>query len=261
MSQPDPTRHLDRLASQHFTTNLTHLAFHVAVDAVLASHPALNGSWSWARGPWQWAERSRVATFRISGFEQHGDIVLILRRTRRQADGSRIEVHHREGDRARLAALIAALGPDKIRPAVARRGPRDAIFANIAEVMQTFQEHGPGQIIVTESAVESALECAFDSHQEAIDEIRLLTAIRLAIDVNSYDEDPDKASRHRAAQYRRRWPKAPVVLHQGRKVHLEHQLHIPDGLGDRILKVHFAYLRETREHLIGWVEEELHCPF
>ena len=99
---------------------------------------------------------------------------------------------------------------------------------------------------------------------EAIAAIKRLPAIRRVIDTEVADDGkPDRGdiSTRDIRLYLRTWPNPRVCLHRGERVLLRHRLEIPDEHGILILKIHFAYVPSTREHVIGWVEESFRVPF
>lgn len=261
MSQT-PRHHRDRiLTTRHFTTALTPLQLLLAVDTALERHPGLDGLWSWTENHGAWAATARHAEIRLCGLELHGEMLLELRRGRRRADRWAVTVHAREGDLPALALLAQAIGTERLAPAARPAGGEDVLFDNIAQVMQSFQDSGPAGIVVTESAVESALACAYGDAPELIRGIKGLLDVRATIEAVALGLDRDRAASTRQIRlYLRLWPKAPVCLHRGEKVHLRHQLRLP-APGGKVLRVHFAYLAASRTHVVGWIDEAPDDPF
>ena len=247
------------LATRHYTTACRCDRFRSAVETALDAEPNSLGE------HWCWADEDAGSTFRITGLDLHGDILMEVVPGKRRSSRSEVTLHCREGDLPLVHRLEAALGDELMRPE-AKPGADKVqlrLFESIADLMQSFQQNGPMGIAVTDSAVESAIDCLHGGTEEALAAIKRLPSIRRLVDASSHDggEDREGVSTRDIRLYLRTWPNPRVCLHRGERVLLRHRLEIPDEHGILILKVHFAYVPATREHVIGWVEESIRTPF
>jgi len=260
---PTPN-HRDRiLTTLHYTTACRCDRFRSAVDTELAGEPNSLGE------HWCWRDEDGGSSFRITGLDLHGDILLEVVPGKRRSGRSEVTIRCREGDLPLVRHLESALGDDLLRPAPAPESGAEPdelrLFETIADLVQCFQQTAPEGIAVTDSAVESALDCLHGGIEDAIAEIKRLPVIRRLLEADVLDDGkmktPEDIGPDVIRRYLRTWPRGRVVLHRGEKVRLRHQLHIADEHGILILKIHFAYLPATREHVIGWVEESIRSPF
>lgn len=259
---PTPN-HRDRiLTTLHYTTSCRCDRFRSAVDTELAKEPGSLGE------HWCWRDEDGGSTFRITGLDLHGDILLEAVPGKRRSGRTEVTIRCREGDLPVVRYLETALGDDLLRPAKLAPGdePGEArLFDSIADVMQCFQQTAPEGIVVTDAAVESALDCLHGGVDDTLAAIKRLPTIRRLVDTEVADdgkmEYPEDISTRDIRLYLRTWPKGRLVLHRGERIRLNHQLHLADEHGILILKVHFAYVPATREHVIGWVEESIRSPF
>lgn len=252
--QHAPPNHRHRiLTTRHFTTACRCDRFRSAIETALDTEPG------GANELWCWRDEDAGSSFRICGMDLHGDILVEVVPGRRRSSRSEVTVHCREGDLPVLERLGAALGDELLRAAAAEDEARGGLPEGIASALQSLQERGAPGLVITDSAIESALECLHGGEARAADEIARLPELRRAIEAGELGRagfTPEHAQR-----YLRRWPRARVALHRGEKVHLAHRLEIPDEHNVFILKAHFAYLPGTREHVVGWVDERVRSPF
>lgn len=251
-----PPNHRDRiLTTLHYTTACRCDRFHCAVETALDAEPGNLGE------HWCWQEDDAGSSFRITGLDLYGDIYIDVVPGKKRSSRSEVTVHCREGDLALVKRLEAALGDELMRPAQAETSASASPFDSIAQVFQAFQQTAGTGIVVTDSAVDSALECIFNRVPRTLEEIKRLDGLRRAAEMDKLGGKHPGYTKADLAQYLRRWPNPRLALHYGEKVYLHQQLHITDEHEILTLKVHFGYLPKTREHVIGWVEESFRAPF
>lgn len=242
------------LTTRHYTTACRCDRFRSALETALDEEPGNLGEL------WTWSEDDAGSSFRIFGLGLQADVVVEVVPGRKRTSRSEVTIHCREGDLPLLERLEAALGDALLRPAETPAAADEPfrLFDSAAQVLQAFQQTRVAGITVTDSAVDSALECLHGETDAVLAAIKRLPALRRAVETRRL---PDDVSPDALERYLRVWPKARLCLHGDDKVRLTHRLLVPDEHGILILKVHFAYLPASREHVIGWVEESIGGPF
>jgi len=168
--------------------------------------------------------------------------------------GPSLRVDHRDGDGWRVDAVLRAMGAQSFTELSRSGDPDDRKdYETVAQMLQhQFVEKGEHGVLVTEAALESALECSFSIYEEALADIEELGEIRDALESGEAER---RFGRQRVAQYLREWPDSHHADLGGRPLPLPQRLCSPsDGT---TLRIHYGWDPVTRCHVIGFVDEYL----
>ena len=186
---------------------------------------------------------------RISGLNQHGDIIVRHRTVLRGKHELTIE--HRAGDELLAKEIEAALGkflaPKSPRMATGSRRP-----AGLAYFLEMLRLNPVKRsLLIADAAIEEAHDLSFSDYKQARAELNFLELVpKLGTLQESLDVRIQKA--YKEATVRHLDPK--VCLHEGKRVFLRYRYRIFARNKRDILVVHFARLGAGRV-LVGWVEE------
>lgn len=196
---------------------------------------------------------AREDWMRIGGVELHGDIAI---RHYKLPDTNIVTVEFRNGDTALADRIIQQLGGE-LEPAPPRPDSDENPFENLAHFLETLKECKlKRKIIISDSAIESGLECVFDEYDEVVQELHFLSIMESMAKYPGFKEHKD---RPRYLQAKERHKRPFVALHEGAKVQLVHRIHIRSAKYDNFLRIHFAHLPRNR-YLIGYVDEYCDVP-
>jgi len=240
---PLPPIDPSRLLSREFSTSLAAPAYRARVEAIVHGIPAFNESC---------LVGECAGSLRIVGWSQAGDL---LARHVTLAEGHRVTVQHRFGDRALADTLIRdkALGLKLTKPA--KMGAEDD-YDGIAYFLESVRREEIGQtILIADAAIESAHDCGFDEYDDVLEEFRFLRDIRKIVKTTGFVNQNDLT---RFLQSRRKHRKPIIALHEGKKIPLVHRVCIPSDRFSTTLRIHFARLPDHR-FLIGYLDEYEEC--
>ena len=185
---------------------------------------------------------------RISGLNQHGDI--IIRHTPRRPK-SDLTIEYRAGDEA-LAVVIEDnfgkfLTPKAPRMVAGSRRPAGlAYFLEMVRLNPVKRS-----LLIADAAIEEAHDLAFSDYKQAYAELNFLELVpKLGTLQESLDVRIQKAYKEATVRH----PDPKVCLHEGKRVFLRYRYRIFARNKRDILVVHFAKLPGGRV-LVGWVEE------
>ena len=241
------SRHADILHGR-FLSSVDPFHLRQSVEAAVAETPELNASWVNGEGH----ER-----YRISGFDQIGDMLLTVNVT----DLSKsVRIDHRRGDAPLLAKLVDRLSGQLTscgQPTV----PRGLVKGSLGQFLQNFgRQCRHFRSIVADAGLESALECGFTDYHKVLEECAKLMEARMLITQGKAERPKHKAMVERYTQtYRDRLVK--TVYHDGRKHVLCHRAQIESENGPLTLRMHYAWDQTARRYVIGWFDEFIECPF
>jgi hypothetical protein len=243
MTPKNTARNARTLQLDRYTTTLTPTALRQRLEEATATDPMLNDSF---------LTESPHGGLIVSGFRQHGDIVIALAgESHRQT----AIVEFRKGDRALVTQLLGRLGRDfrKARPSPATEF---LPFENLAQFLQFLRRSPIGKrIVIAESAIDSALLCGSEAMTEFVE---ALDFVKDSAELRPSDPSADIEKRIRLNEFRTRHRRPFVTLHEGRKLRLPHRLKVPHPQGGPALILHFAPLPRNR-HLLGYIAEERHA--
>lgn len=241
------SRHADILHGRYLSS-VDPFHLRQSVEAAVAETPELNASWVNGEGH----ER-----YRISGFDQIGDMLLTVNVTDLS---NSVRIDHRRGDAPHLAKLIDRLS-GKLTKCGQPRVPRGLINGSLGQFIQSFGKQCSNfQSIFADASVESALECQFVDYHKVLEECAKLMEARSLITQGKVERPRQKALVERFTRtYRDRLVK--TVYHDGRKHVLCHRAQIESENGPLTLRMHYAWDQTARRYVIGWFDEFIECPF
>ena len=232
------------LQVRRYSTPLAAGEFNYHIDRIVHGEPLFNLCF---------LTQERLDWMRIGGTELHGDIA--IRHSKLPAENI-VTVEFRNGD-TNLADKIAQILSNELEPAPPRTVSDDDPFENLAHFLETLKGCKlKRKIIITDSAIESGLECAFDEYDEVVQELHFLSIMESLARHPGFKEHKD---RPRYIQAKRRHNRPIVALHDGAKVQLAQRIHIRSAKYDNVLRIHFAELPRNR-YLIGYVDEYCDVP-
>ena len=151
------SRHADILHGR-FLSSVDPFHLRQSVEAAVAETPELNASWVNGEGH----ER-----YRISGFDQIGDMLLTVNVTDLS---NSVRIDHRRGDAPLLAKLVDRLSGQLTscgQPTV----PRGLVKGSLGQFLQNFgRQCRHFRSIVADAGLESALECGFTDYHKVLEE-------------------------------------------------------------------------------------------
>ena len=241
------SRHADILHGRYLSS-VDPFHLRQSVEAAVAETPELNASWVNGEGH----ER-----YRISGFDQIGDMLLTVNVTDLS---NSVRIDHRRGDAPLLAKLVDRLSGQLTscgQPTV----PRGLVKGSLGQFLQNFgRQCRHFRSIVADAGLESALECGFTDYHKVLEECAKLMEARMLITQGKAERPKHKAMVERYTQtYRDRLVK--TVYHDGRKHVLCHRAQIESENGPLTLRMHYAWDQTARRYVIGWFDEFIECPF
>jgi len=185
---------------------------------------------------------------RISGLNQHGDI--IIRHTSRRPK-SELTIEYRAGDEAMALVIEATLGKvlTPKSPRIATGSRRPAGLAYFLEMLRL--NPVKSSLLIADAAIEEAHDLAFSDYKQARAELDFLELVpKLGTLQESLDVRIQKAYKEATVRH----PDPKVCLHEGKRVFLRYRYRIFARNKRDILVVHFARLGAGRV-LVGWVQE------
>ncbi len=185
---------------------------------------------------------------RISGLNQHGDIIIrhFARRPR-----SELTIEYRAGDEALALVIEATFGKflTAKAPRMVTGSRRPAGLAYFLEMVRL--NPVKRSLLIADAAIEEAHDMSFSDYKQARDELSFLELVpKLGILQESLDVRIQKAYKEAMVRH----PDPKVCLHEGKRVFLGYRYRIFARNKRDILVVHFAKLPGGRV-LVGWVEE------
>ena len=185
---------------------------------------------------------------RISGLNQHGDI--IIRHTSRRPK-SELTLEYRAGDEA-LALIIEANFGKVLTPKAPRMATGSRRPAGLAYFLEMLRLNPVKRsLLIADAAIEEAHDLSFSDYKQARAELDFLELVpKLGTLQESLDVRIQKAYKEATVRH----PDPKVCLHEGKRVFLRHRFRIFARNKRDILVVHFARLGAGRV-LVGWVEE------
>lgn len=231
-----------------FLSSVDPLHLRQSVEAAIASTPELNTCWVNGEGS---------DSYRISGFDQIGDMLVTVNVTDLT---NSVRIDHRRGDAPLLAKLVDRLSGQLTscgQPTV----PRGLVKGSLGQFLQSFgRKCRHFQSIVADAGLESALECRFSDYHKVLEECAKLMEARVLITQGKAGRPKHKAMVERYTQtYRDAYVR--TVFHDGRKHVLRHRIEIPSEHSSLTLRMHYAWDQAADRYVIGWFDEFLDCPF
>lgn len=231
-----------------FLSSVDPLHLRQSVEAAIASTPELNTSWVNGEGS---------DSYRISGFDQIGDMLVTVNVTDLS---NSVRIDHRRGDAPLLAKLVDRLSGQLTscgQPTV----PRGLVKGSLGQFLQSFgRKCRHFQSIVADAGLESALECRFTDYHKVLEECAKLMEARVLITQGKAGRAKHKAMVERYTQTYRD-AHVRTVFHDGRKHVLRHRIEIPSEHSSLTLRMHYAWDQAADRYVIGWFDEFLDCPF
>ena len=247
---PKKNRH-SRLADilhGRFLSSVDPLHLRQSVEAAIASTPELNTSWVHGEGS---------DSYRISGFDQIGDMLVTVNVTDL---ANSVRIDHRRGDAPLLAKLVDRLSGQLTscgQPTV----PRGLVKGSLGQFLQSFgRKCRHFQSIVADAGLESALECRFTDFHKVLEECAKLMEARVLITQGKAERPKHKAMVERYTQTYRD-AHVRTVFHDGRKHVLCHRIEIASEHSSLTLRMHYAWDQAADRYVIGWFDEFFDCPF
>lgn len=144
-----------------------------------------------------------------------------------------------------LSALLQLSEPIKGKLA------EPSMFESLGKCLQYLPKLFPDDLVVTESAIESARQCDFDAYECVITYLALFVKIRphLAGIISEPSITPSHIDDYQKVGLSKR-----VILHRGAKLGLSRFIKIEGQVSSQALHLYFAWDSKTQKHLIGWVE-------
>lgn len=231
-----------------FLSSVDALHLRQSMEVAVATTPELNTSWVHGEGS---------ARYRISGFDQIGDMLVTVEVTDLT---NSVRIDHRRGDAPLLAKLVDRLSGQLTscgQPTV----PRGLVKGSLGQFLQSFgRKCRHFQSIVANSGLESALECRFTDYHKVLEECAKLMEARMLITQGKAERPKHKAMVERYTQTYRD-AHVRTVFHDGRKHVLRHRIEIPSEHSSLTLRMHYAWDQAAGRYVIGWFDEFLDCPF
>ncbi len=185
---------------------------------------------------------------RISGLNQHGDI--IIRHTSRRPK-SELTIEYRAGDEA-LALVIEANFGKVLTPKAPRMATGSRRPAGLAYFLEMLRLNPVKRsLLIADAAIEEAHDLSFSDYKQARAELDFLELVpKLGTLQESLDVRIQKAFKEATVRH----PDPRVCLHEGKRVFLRYRYRIFARNKRDILVVHFAKMGAGRV-LVGWVQE------
>jgi len=243
---PKPNYHkLLTIQTLAFRTTMPAARFRQLIEGAVATDPLLNESFIVGEDP---------SIFRLHGMHQHGDVLLTHCKFASPI-GTRLSLRFREGDRALVERLVAALGSEAMADKPAGKGsffPFEDLTVGHCLLAGAAPRSGLKRLDILPSAVESGLDLLWDDLPEITEELRLigdLTAVLV--------EGPaaDQSRYERAAQLMQTYEPVRTIWRQGRRLPLIHQAHLPSEDGTNVLRIHFTRDMRDGAMVIGWIDD------
>ena len=237
--QPPTSIPPTKLQIRAYDCKLTAQRVKRALLKLVETSPAFNESWLLG----EFNEGSR-----ISGLNQHGDI--IIRHTSRRPK-SELTIEYRSGDEALALVIEATLGkllaPKAPRMATGSRRP-----AGLAYFLEMLRLNPVKRsLLIADAAIEEAHDLSFSDYKQARAELNFLELVpKLGTLQESLDVRIQKAYKEATVRH----PDPKVCLHEGKRVFLRYRYRIFARNKRDILVVHFARLQGGKV-LVGWVQE------
>lgn len=231
-----------------FLSSVDPLHLRQSVEGAVAGMPELNTSFVHGEG---------VDRYRISGFDQIGDMLLTVEVTDLS---NSVRIDYRRGDSALLAKLVERLGGE-LTACDQPRFPRDLAKGSLGQFLQGLgKKCRHFQSIVANASLESALECNFTDYHKVLEECAKLMKARMLITQGKADRPKHRAMVER---YTQAYSDAHVrtIFHDGRKHVLRNRIEIPSENSSLTLRMHYAWDQAADRYVIGWFDEFFGCPF
>ena len=228
-----------------FRTTMPAARFRQLIEAAVAAERLLNESFIVGEDP---------SIFRLHGMHQHGDVLLSHCKFAAPV-GTRLSLRFREGDRALVERLVAALGDEATADQPAGKGsffPFEDLTVGHCLLAGAAPRSGLKGLDILPSAIESGLDLLWDDLPEITKELRLISDLTAVI-----VEGPgaDQTRYERAAQLMQTYAPVRTVWRQGRRLPLVHQAHLPSEDGTNVLRIHFAQDMSDGAMVIGWIDD------
>ena len=228
-----------------FRTTMPATRFRQLIEGAIAADRLLNESFIFGEDP---------SIFRLQGMHQHGDVLLSHCKFAAPV-GTRLSLRFRQGDRALVDRLVAALGDEATADQPAGKGsffPFEDLTVGHCLQAGTAPRSGLKGLDILPSAIESGLDFLWDDLPEIKEELRLISDLTAVI-----VEGPaaDQTRYERAAQLMQTYEPVRTVWRQGRRLPLIHQAHLPSEDGTNVLRIHFAHDMSDGAMVIGWIDE------
>jgi hypothetical protein len=219
-----------------------------SVEAAIATIPEFNASCVHGEG---------TDRYRISGFEQIGDILLTVEVTDLS---NSVRIDHRRGDADRLAKLVDRLAGE-LSSCGQPRVPRGLAERSLSQFIHAFgRKCRHFRSIFADASLESALECSFSEHHKVLEECAKLLEARVLITQGKTNRPRHKAMVERITRtYHDKHVR--TVYHGGRKHVLCHRVEIASAHTPLTLRMHYAWDKTAQRYVIGWFDEFSQCPF
>ena len=237
--QPPTSNPPTKLKIRTYACRASAVRIKASLEKLVESSLAFNESWLLGK----FNEGSR-----ISGLNQHGDIIIRHRTERAKRE---LTIEHRAGDDPLVVEIITALGKS-----LTRRPTLPVPGMNRPKGMAYFFEMIQGnplkpKVLIADAVVEAAHDLRFEDYRAARLALDFLAKLR-TIKRTYLTQDEDTQIAYHMAQVNHPDPKA--CLHEGQKVFLRNQITVkPDRDGPH-LTMHFTRLPKGKI-LVGWAEE------
>ena len=228
-----------------FRTTMPATRFRQLIEGAIAADRLLNESFIVGEDP---------SIFRLQGMHQHGDVLLSHCKFAAPV-GTRLSLRFRQGDRALVDRLVAALGDEATADQPAGKGsffPFEDLTVGHCLLAGAAPRSGLKGLDILPSAIESGLDFLWDDLPEITEELRLISDLTAVI-----VEGPGAGDERyqRAAQLMQTYEPIRTVWRQGRRLPLIHQAHLPSEDGTNVLRIHFAHDMRDGAMVIGWIDD------
>ena len=239
MSKPPTSNSPTKLKIRAYDCKASAARVKEALQKLVESSLAFNESWLLG----EFNEGSR-----ISGLNQHGDIII---RHYPRRPKSELTIEYRAGDEA-LALIIEANFVKVLTPRAPRMATGSRRPAGLAYFLEMLRLNPVKRsLLIADAAIEEAHDLSFSDYKQARAELDFLELVpKLGTLQVSLDVRIQKAYKEATVRH----PDPKVCLHEGKRVFLRYRYRIFARNKRDILVVHFARLQGGKV-LVGWVEE------
>ena len=234
-----------KLLQTKLSTTLTLPALQKIIETHLQSNDLLNSLW---------LVPSSEHAFELHGLNLHGRIQVYHFCIPDLKQEAIITLEFCKGDEAIVAQLVKSLTApeaDKIHTKKILGEKCRNSDSELAAYLTNFVNHQDqiNTLHITSTAIEMARHCSWFNEAELTEELDFLT--ELHPDHGNYKE----SLRQRKEQVLQVWPQSKTIWFRGSKIKLCHQAHIVCSVTDAVLALHFAYLPQTKEIIIGYMHQ------
>ena len=233
----DPQKN-QMVLSRTFNSDLSAAEVYATIVRAIETLPALNECF---------ASDMICDRFRVSGLDQIGDIQLNITKIKKR---HRIQVFFRRADRERFDTLMTTLGSQiNLR---SKKG-EDEDGNELIDFIQRMPKFGKKEcVLFANSALDCALDCTFGEIDQLIEFIFNLN--ELARKLSTHEPIGGNEDLHHYLHDRRN-KRIVTVIHNGEKIELNNEVCLLGNKYDCHLKIHFTWLPDEKQFLVGWFTE------